>query len=101
MRGRLLFVPLVAVVAGGAALALLLGGRAATTTETEVIERVAARYLAEGGALAARSDCRAVPAQSERLWLVVICEQEAGRGIEYFVDRFGRIADTKTLKSGT
>lgn len=95
MTRRALFMPLMAVVLAGAALALLLGGRAATTTETDAIERVAAQYLEEGGA--ARTDCRARPAQSEGLWLVVICEDAGGRGAEYFVDRFGRVADRRTL----
>lgn len=92
-RGVMAF-PLLAVSLGGVALALLLGGRAVTTTETQVIEQVAARYLAEGGA--ARSDCQARPAQSEGLWLVVICEPGGG-GTEYFIDRFGRIADARRV----
>jgi len=91
------FLPLAVVVLGGVALALLLGGRAATTTETEVIERVAAMYVATGGA---RTDCRAVPAQSDGLWLVITCEDDAGRGVEYFVDRFGEVADQRMLKNG-
>ncbi|MCR9147083.1 MAG: hypothetical protein NXH74_07760 [Rhodobacteraceae bacterium] len=93
-RGIMAF-PLLAVALGGVALALLLGGRAVTTTETEVIERVAARYMAEGGA--ARSDCHARPAQSDGLWLVVICEAGDGGGMEYFIDRFGRVADVRRV----
>lgn len=98
MTRRALFLPLVVLVLAGGGLALLLGARAATTTETQAIERVAARYLDEGGA--ARTDCHARPAQSDGLWLVVICEDAAGRGAEYFVDRFGRVADRKVLKGG-
>lgn len=93
-RGVMAF-PLLAVSLGGVALALLLGGRAVTTTETQVIEQVVARYLAEGGA--ARSDCQARPAQSEGLWLVVICEPGGGGGMEYFIDRFGRVADARRI----
>lgn len=96
MPGRMLFIPLLALGALGIALALLLGGRAATTTETEVIERVAALHVAAGGA---RSDCRAVPAQSEGLWLVVTCEG-ADRGTEYFIDRFGAVVDERDMKDG-
>ena len=92
---RALFLPLVAVVLAGAGLALLLGGRAATATETDAIERIAALYLAEGGA--ARTDCRARPAQSPGLWLVVTCTDDRGRGAEYFLDRFGRVADRAPL----
>ena len=57
-----------------------------TTTETEVIDRVAARYVAETGAAA--TDCAARPAVSAGLWLVVACA-----GHEYFVDSFGRVVD--------
>ncbi len=89
------FVPLLAVTLGAVAFALLLGGRAVTTTETQVIERVAALYLKEGGT--ARSDCAARPAQSDGLWLVVICESDDGTGREYFIDRFGRITDMRLI----
>lgn len=79
--------PLVALIAVVAGLGLMLGGRAVTTTETEVIERVAERYLGEAGADAARTDCAARPAASADLWLVVACGQ-----YEYFVDAYGRVA---------
>src|SRR6056297_97204 len=95
-RGIMAF-PLLAVGLGGVALALLLGGRAVTTTETEVIERVAALYQ-NGRAGADRSDCQARPAQSEGLWLVIICEARSGTGVAYFIDRFGRVADTRRLE---
>jgi hypothetical protein len=71
-------------------LGLMLGLRAIGATETEVIERVAARYVAETGGVV--TDCAARPATSGGLWLVVICGSESGR-VEYFVDRTGRIAD--------
>lgn len=96
-RNLLFFVPLLGVVLGGAALALLLGGRSVTTTETAVIEAVADRYVAETGA--ARTDCHATPAQSEGLWLVVICEGAQG-GVEYFIDRFGDVTDRREVKGG-
>jgi hypothetical protein len=93
----LLALPLVALVLAGGAFALLLGGRAATTTETEVIERVADLYLAQGSAEAARTDCAARPAQSPELWLVVICARASGEGRQYFIDRFGRVVDEGAL----
>jgi peptidoglycan/LPS O-acetylase OafA/YrhL len=93
---RLILLPLMAVVLAGAGLAAVLGVRAATTTETEVIARVAALYVAEAGGGAARTDCRARPARSAELWLLVICERD-GRGRQYFIDRFGRVADRGTL----
>lgn len=84
-------VVLVAVVAG---LGLLLGRRAVSTTETQVIERVAARYVAETGAAAA--DCAARPAVSAGLWLVVACA-----GYEYFVDSYGRVVDVTRPKAAS
>ncbi len=87
MPRRLIFLPLVALIAGVAVFGLILGGRAVSTTETDVIERMAARYLDEAGEGADRSDCAARPAASEDLWLVVACGS-----YEYFVDPYGRLA---------
>ena len=87
MSRRLIFLPLMALIAVVAGIGLLLGGRAVSTTETEAIDRMAERYLDEAGAGAQRSDCAARPAVSEDLWLVVTC----GR-YEYFVDSYGRLA---------
>ncbi len=83
---RVIYLPLIGLVAAVAALGLVLGGRAATTTETEVIEKVAARYSQETGG--GRSDCSARPAASAALWLVVSCGGHA-----YFVDPYGRVVD--------
>ncbi|MEM9843869.1 MAG: hypothetical protein AAF965_03660 [Pseudomonadota bacterium] len=93
----MLFLPLMAFVAALAGLAFMLGVRTATTTETEVIDRIAQLYTQEAAKGAARTDCKAVPAQSSGLWLVVICERPGGQGIEYFIDRFGRIADRRQI----
>jgi|AntRauTorckE5430_2_1112549.scaffolds.fasta_scaffold04418_2 hypothetical protein len=87
MLRRLIFLPLVALIAAVAGIGLLLGGRAVSTTETEAIDRMAERYLSEAGAGAKRSDCAARPAVSDDLWLVVACG-----GYEYFVDPYGRLA---------
>ena len=87
MPRRLLFLPVLALIAAVAGIGLLLGGRAVLTTETEVIERVASRYLADAGQGALRSDCTARPATSADLWLVVGCGH-----YEYFVDAYGRVA---------
>lgn len=83
--------PLLAVLLAAIVLALLLGKRVVSTTETDVIERVAARYVAETEGAARREDCAARPAQSEELWLVMRCEGSAGAGVVYFIDRFGRV----------
>lgn len=88
---RLQYAMLAAVVLALVALALLLGKRAVTGSETEVIKRVAQRYVAEAGGTARQQDCAARPAQSAGLWLVVTCRPATGPGIEYFIDRFGRV----------
>jgi len=98
MPRRLIYLPLLGLVAAAAALGLLLGGRVVATTETEVIDRVAARYVAETGA--ARTDCHATPAQSAGLWLVVTCAGADGGRVEYFIDRFGDVTDRKEMKGG-
>jgi hypothetical protein len=92
----MLFLPLVALIAAVAGLGLSVGGKAALTTESEVIEALADRYIEEGGV--ARTDCHARPAVSEELWLVVTCAR-AGVGVEYFVDRFGRVTDRTVLSA--
>lgn len=92
MARWMLFVPVMALVAAVAGIGLMLGGRFVGTTETETIERFAARYLAEAGAGAARSDCVARPAQSDGLWLVVACDLRGDERFEYFVDAYGRLA---------
>jgi len=90
----LFFTPLLALVLAVAGIGLLLGARLVLTTETDVIERVAARYVAEASPQAQLSDCQARPAQSDGLWLVVVCASAQGQGgVAYFVDRFGRVRD--------
>jgi len=84
------FAPLVALILCAGVLGWLLGVRSVTPGETEVINRMAALYVEEGGRA---TDCAARPAASDGLWLVVRCgcaETEAAR--EYFVDDFGRLA---------
>lgn len=94
----MVFLPFGCLVLLTAVMAWILGGRMANTTETEVIERVAAEYVETAGASAKRTDCGAVPAQSEGLWLVITCASQDGTGFEYFIDRFGRVADRKALE---
>ncbi len=85
------FAPLIGLVAATAVIGLSLGRKAATTTETDVIEQIAAMYVTEAGPGAAITDCTARPATSDVLWLVVTCTPPGlGRGaFEYFIDRFG------------
>lgn len=86
MPRHLILLPVLALIAAVAGLGLKLGGRAVTTSETQVIDDIAARYLDEVGAGAAASDCAARPAMSPGLWLVVTCG-----AYEYFVDAYGRL----------
>jgi hypothetical protein len=93
MSRRLIFLPLVAMIAAVAGIGLLLGARAVTTTETEAINRMAEIYISEAGEGAQRTDCAARPAASEDLWLVVACGD-----YEYFVDPYGRLAHSNRPK---
>lgn len=80
--------PVLALVALTGVIGFLLGARSATPGETEVITRMAALYVEEGGQA---TDCAARPAASDGLWLVVRCDCGAASR-EYFVDDFGRLA---------
>lgn len=100
MTRRLFFITFFAFLVCTAVIALLLGKRSAQASETEVIERVAATYLTEADTGAKRTDCRAVPAQSDGLWLVVICTRGDGAGFEYFVNDLGRISYRRALEGG-
>ena len=92
MRARLLFLPLAGVIAAAAVLGLSMGRKTMTTTETPVIEAFAARYVSEAGPGAKRTDCTARPAASDGLWLVVSCAAQGAVAVEYFIDRFGKLA---------
>ncbi len=86
------FAPLIGLIAATAVIGLSLGRKAATTTETATIERMAARYVVDAGGAARITDCTARPAVSAQLWLVVTCTPPGGPGaFEYFVDRFGAL----------
>ncbi len=85
------FLPIIALVAASAVIGLSLGRKVALGTETDVIERVAARYVAETGGDAQPTDCTAHPAVSEGLWLVITCAAPGRGGREYFIDRFGAV----------
>ncbi|MEL6645322.1 MAG: hypothetical protein AAFQ79_15430 [Pseudomonadota bacterium] len=74
---------LVALVAG-----LWLGSGQAGLTETEVINAMADRYVAETGG--ARTECLAVPGSAEKVWLEVRCGSGDGLAV-YPVDHRGRL----------
>lgn len=97
----LLWVPLGIVVLWAGYAGLRYGVFVAAMTETEAIERYAARYLADRardgtGEGAALSDCVAYPAapEDQGIWLIVSCgptPYDAARHYEYYVDRLGQL----------
>ncbi|MEP2642038.1 hypothetical protein [Roseobacter sp.] len=74
-----------------------MGWIAAFTTETDVINTYAARYLEdrahdEIGQGAKPTDCVAYPGKTHGIWIVVSCGPshfDARRHYEYYVNRFG------------
>lgn len=88
IRPARIFAPVAALVVGAGVLGWMLGARSMTQGETEVINRMAALYVEEGGRA---TDCAARPAASDGLWLVVRCGCKGGMR-EFFVDDFGRLA---------
>lgn len=89
-RGMLL--PLAAVLALAGVFGLWLGVASAPMTESEVIERYAAEYVTETGG--ERTDCYAVPAGVEGVWMIVICEAEGSEAWFRAVDARGdRVLD--------
>ncbi|NNE53645.1 MAG: hypothetical protein HKN30_14740 [Sulfitobacter sp.] len=82
--------PLALLVLGFALVGLRYGWIAATITETDVINRYAARYIKERGGDAALADCVAYPGQAgSGIWLVVRCTPDAGEPATYRVNRLG------------
>ncbi len=85
------FAPVIALVMAAGVIGLSLGRKALRGTETDVIVKIAARYVAEVGGRARPTDCTARPAASDGLWLVVSCAVPGQGGQEYFIDRFGAV----------
>ena len=79
------FLALVAVIG------LRLGWLAASLTETDVIERYAAAYLAEAGAGAALSNCHAETGQGHWVKLRVICRHPDGREWRFGAGLWGQL----------
>lgn len=67
---------ILALSAGAAGVGLMLGSQRALD-EGAVIVHYAARYADETGQ--PREDCHGRPGRREGVWLVVLCEGEAGR----------------------
>lgn len=78
--------------------AFRLGWIAAHTTETEVINHYAQKYLADrsrDGTLegASVTDCVALPGEGKGIWLHIVCgpsPTDGSRQYEYEVNRFGK-----------
>jgi hypothetical protein len=79
------FLALVAVIG------LRLGWLAASLTETNVIERYAAAYLAEAGTGAGLSDCHAESGQGYWVKLRVICRHPDGREWRFGAGLWGQL----------
>ena len=86
MTPRRLFLPFAALVALTGYLGLRLGQ---PLGDTEIIERAAARYLAEAGAGAARTDCVATPHPQARM--IVVCHHPEGGDYSYLMGDRGEI----------
>ena len=89
MIRTLMWAPIVALVIGAGLWGARLGYVAVTITETDVINRYAAQYIAAqpDGAL---SDCVAYPSAAPAVWLVVACGPLCGPDrSEYHVNRLG------------
>ena len=84
-RGQIAGIAGLCALAAGAG---LVWGRASLLpTETEAINAIVARYVAETGGAAA--DCYARPGPDGRAWITVYCDGAAGR-FAYPLDRRGR-----------
>ncbi len=86
MRRWALFGPLAALVVLTGYLGLRLGQ---PLGDTEIIERAAARYLAEAGSGAERTDCAATAHPEARL--IVVCHHEDGRSFSYVMGDRGEV----------
>lgn len=86
MRRAAYWAPFVGLMAVIAVYAWSEGQKAANLTESDVIEAMAARYLASAGPDARRTDCVARP--SSENWLVVTCSRD-NQDWRYEVSRLG------------
>ncbi|MBV0911414.1 hypothetical protein [Anianabacter salinae] len=95
-----LFLPLAALVLVAGIAGLRLGTGQARLTETQVIDRYAARYLSEAKG-AALTDCLAVPVAASDIWLTVRCGPDrTGAIYEYHVDPSGGLDHRRPAYSG-
>lgn len=86
MRRWAIFAPLAALVVLTGYLGLRLGQ---PLGDAEIIERAAARYLAEAGAGAVLTDCAATPHPEARM--IVVCRHADGRSFSYVMGDRGEV----------
>ena len=86
MNRMLLFMPLAALIALTGYLGLRLGQ---PLGDTEIIERAAARYVAEAGDGAVRTDCAATAHPQARM--IVVCHHADGRSFSYVMGDRGEV----------
>lgn len=60
-------------------------------TETDVINRYAARYIDEAGPDASAADCAALPAEMRGVWITLHCAAPGGAPVIYQITRFGTL----------
>ncbi|QJF50837.1 hypothetical protein [Roseobacter ponti] len=87
------FTPLALLIGATGIIGFRLGLTAATVTETDVIEAIAAEYMTAAGKGAARTDCAARPGSTRGVWIRVRCLSPEGVWFDYAADRFGSLVD--------
>lgn len=90
-----MILPVAAILAIAGALGLWLGVASAPLTESEIIERHAADYVAETGG--DRTDCYAIPSGVEGVRMIVICEAEGSEAWFRAVDARGEPVDPELV----
>ncbi|OAN75880.1 hypothetical protein A8B78_15700 [Jannaschia sp. EhC01] len=92
---RQIALPLALILTLAGVVGLYLGVASAPLSESEIIERHAADYVAQTGG--ARTDCYAVPAGVEGVRMIVICEAEGSEAWFVAVDERGEPVDAAVL----
>lgn len=95
---RQIALPLAAILTLAGAFGLYLGVASAPLSESEIIERHAADYVAQTGG--ERTDCYGVPAGVEGVRLIVICEAEGSEAWFRAVDARGEQVDDDVIFEG-
>ena len=90
MKGWAIFAPLAALIAFTGYLGLRLGQ---PLDDTQIIDRAAARYVAEVGAGAARTDCAATAHPQARM--IVVCHHADGSIHTFVMGDRGEIFERK------